>query len=447
MTGERIEDNGEFEDTQEQGGGLVEDAIRRMHVADSGAEAGPDLRSGAGAPRAAAKKRRQPRVVDPQGFQDELGSEEIRHRSNQEQMQREPVNEVDELSNDYEDDDFYRGGGGNGGISNGESGGRFAGAGNWMQWGVTALIAIVISYAMMGFLDTSKNEIASISAEVRDVVTDPMKTVENQLRTDLDNLTGMAVTSITMGDYALQTDLAGFAPLVTLEEYVTTAEMVDELEAYTVDLSGYATDAVLEGYVTTLELETAMEGTAPPDVGDLLDDIELDVEALGETVDLLEGSMGDIVDTVAELQMGDGSRIDYSLTGSGTSFRLNVVSPETGWYVGYVTLVYRTPPALSTANNTYDQALVDFYARLSDHTRVYIPKMVANTVWTGVTYEVTGWGVGEVSFFTSRFKLDAGEEKELTLYIGGLNAFPGYETYIDVLVSSVASSESGGGAI
>ena len=434
---------------EEHDRGLVEDAINRMNQMAAGSD--PDFVASGGAGRGAEageagepKLRVRARRVVSDRTQRPQREAEVPMPEDVPMPRDRGVIPPDDFDDDY--GEGYGGMGGGGGMGNGRQG-RFAAAGNWMQWGVMALIAIVITYAMVSWMVTSKGEIANMADQrIVNAIT-PMKTVENALRTDLDNLEAMAITTAKLADYAKKSDLSNLITAQSLVGYAT----VEQLEGYVKesDVAEFLTADVLEGYVTDSELEDMLEGTGA------YEELAEDVAGLGASVTTLTGAATsldarlDVIEAAGSSGTGSAG-VAYSLTGTATDFKLKVKSPETGWYVGYVTLIYRTPPTLNAANNTYDGALVDFYGKLSDvGTRIYIPKMIAGTSWDVVhnKWVVVNWKLGEVTFFTSRFQLAAGVEKELALHIGGLNAFPGYEAYIDILESSVSSTETGGGSI
>lgn len=151
-----------------------------------------------------------------------------------------------------------------------------------------------------------------------------------------------------------------------------------------------------------------------------------------------------VLDLTAEAQaLVTGSQgLTYSLSGSANNYTLTITSDEAGSFVGVVTAVYRTPrPVL--VGVAYEDALIDFYGKLSSNDRAYTPEMSPTLLWDAVALEwtVTAWSLKEVSFPTLRFTLVAGVEASLPMTVNGLNAFPLYDIYIDVLP---ATSETGG---
>jgi len=171
-------------------------------------------------------------------------------------------------------------------------------------------------------------------------------------------------------------------------------------------------------------------------------------QLVAQTQEDVNAALATAVIDIQEAAGNVSAGVDYGLRGSANDYWLTVSSNEDGDYCGYMTMIWRVPPLLNGGGN-YTDAMADFYGSLNSPNRTYIPKLTANTVYNEVlaVWEVTGWKLAEVVFFTSKFGLEAGEGVEFHLPIRGLDAFQGYEIYCSILKANVPVGGSGGGSI
>lgn len=331
------------------------------------------------------------------------------------------------------------------GAGAGKSGGRFKmPQGPLGQVLTMLLVAILVAAVMMmyfgGYLGVAtKNDIASIADERIVNAVNPVKASVASLSStalDLDDLLAYGyVTSSALSGLAKSSDLTGYVKSSTL----------------TSRLDGLATDADLKIVRDEMDALEGLDEDIQLWVDAVLDDMRDEVNAILATANNTDtqAQIGTLAALIAALQAevdaleftGSGW-LTYGLVGSAGHYTLTVESATGGTFVGLASLVWNAPHQL--AGDTYDEAMSDFYGRLTPTGRTFIPEIAAgNLNWNPELgqYVVEYWVLKAVSFVTSANVLTAGEEFSAPMTILGLNDFPDYTTYVSVLPASKYSSE------
>lgn len=263
---------------------------------------------------------------------------------------------------------------------------------NVVQMLITVLAALIISLLIILQMTPTKGSVSGLDERL--LAVEPVVTSVGA------NTEAINALSISLGNYAPK----------------------GEFDALSSKVNGMKTDldAVPMSYAKTSDLSAYAKVTDLPDISVFQSQYESIVSQLNNKVDTAVASISDV------------HSLEYSLAGSGTDYKLKVLSDTAGSYVARITLVYDDPLVLFGAD--ISTAMQDFYVTyLDDPNRDYMCNLI---------YEAAAWKATEVYFITSAFTVEAGVEKSFDLRILGLQGlFDDYEkAYVEILPGHISGT-------